>query len=113
MQRNDNRFNLIRNLLIIGPMAGYMVVSVAQAELGVNEMVNAGLVIAAAIIGGIVILGGWGSIKEQTETQLPPPPDNCESERDQLRVEVANLRGQVKAMNQVFDYLNIQVTVRR
>ena len=112
------KFDLMRNGLILGPMIGFMVVSVVQAGLEGGELLNAGLVIVAAFIGGLVFLSG-GSITAKdgdvTATLPPtaPPVDNWPDERDRLRLENAALKGQVQAMQVVFQYLDIRVTAKR
>lgn len=115
------RSNLFRSLIILGPLVGYMVIAVAQSDLEAGELINAGLVIATVIIGFVMFVGGPGIITSGAEETTPPTQpaipflnqdSACIVERDKLRVENAQLKGQVQAMNTVFQYLDIKVSVR-
>lgn len=121
MQKRQ-RFNTLRALILLGPIVGTMVISVAQADLSPSELVNSGLIISAVIIGFIMFFGGGDANQLQGDSQtdsLPPtaPPTpymgSWPEERDRLRLENAALKGQVQAMQVVFQYLDIRVTVKR
>ncbi|QPC83791.1 hypothetical protein G4Y79_05270 [Phototrophicus methaneseepsis] len=108
--------NWWRNAILIGPIVAYMVVGVAQAGMEGDQLINAGLVIGAAVVGALLILGGVNLPSDDTTlaaTNVPTPESTYLDTIRRLEAENAQLRGQNNALLEIFRYLKLDVELVR